>query len=160
MFKEQIVRIKEINIPAILPVAFYSSHISLRHEGKQEKRRRDTRDNSPSGDSFCIYLCNCPLTCLAMAQLPLTNSKGSTCYPSLRDFVDWVRGRPYASPRRARASLTYIIQARTHTHTHVYVWGGDAHMCERSLHPVCAKRAHGVREALGGGSAEGGSILK
>lgn len=94
-----------------------------------------------------VFLRFSAFTCSSMARLSLTNSRSGTCYPSLRDFVEWARGRPYASPRRARASLMYVTRARP---------------CTRVYKNVCAKRVYeGYERYIGRGEVvEGGSILK
>ena len=92
----------------------------------------------------------CALTCSGIARLSLINSRGGTCYyPSLRDFVEWARGRPYASPRRARASLVYVTRSRS-CHANVY-----AKACVPCVCPVCQESIRGVYRA---GESRGGRI--
>jgi len=92
------------------------------------------------------------LTCSGIARLSLTNSRGGTCHPSLRDFAEWVRGRPYASPRRARASLMYVTRAPSCAHVY-------ARMCVRErVCPVCQESIRGVRAVYRAGESRGGRI--
>lgn len=80
-----------------------------------------------------------------MARLVILDEfKGEHALPlSLCDFVERVRGRPYASPRRARASLMYVIHARSCMYVYVCLC---TRVYARTVCPVYQESVRGIRE--------------
>lgn len=75
---------------------------------------------------------------------------------SLCDFVERVRGRPYASPRRARASLMYVIPcASVHLCMCVYIY---VRVCENCVPRVPRERKRDTSGGMRRGEKRRGRI--